>query len=301
MREWQTLKTTVNGLEMTFDRAGKKDHPTVLLLHGIPGWRGTWHAAGAILAQSCNVIVPDLLGFGNSAEPAKGCHAEGQASALAALLDSLDLKSVHVAGFDYGGPVALCLLRRHPKRIETLTLLATNAFRDTPIPPPLKIAKVPMLGEAAFRVIMGKTGLSMMWFAAVRDKKAFPRDRYRQALEFPAGVRWTRQIFINSLRHLDALYRPIEESLSSITVPTTVIWGDADPFFPVSVGKRTTAAIPGARYLEFTQCGHFVPEEQPSQVASAISQSILAAAERRLAPAQNWPVLRHDARRRRNC
>ncbi len=281
MPVWRTLETSVDGRRMTFDRAGQIGRPPVLLLHGIPGWRGTWHEAGGILAQECDVIAPDLLGFGDSAEPPAGCHADGQAKAIAALLDSLGLKSVHLAGFDFGGPVAVSLLRTQPQRFASLTLLATNVFRDTPIPAPLRIAKVPILGEAAFRLIMGKTGLSMMWFAAVRNKETFKRDRYRQALQFPAGVKWTRQIFINSLRNLDVLYKPIEESLSSVAAPATVIWGDSDPFFPVSVGKRTAAAIPGARYLEFAQCGHFVPQEQPFLVASAIAESIRTAAHDR--------------------
>ena len=274
MHSWQTSNVNVGGLTMTFDRAGKPGQPPVLLLHGIPGWRGTWHEAGRALAECCDVIVPDLLGFGESAEPPAGCHAQGQAEALAALIDALGLESVHVVGFDFGGPVALSLLRTQRRRVASLTLLATNAFSDTPIPAPLRIARVPVIGDAAFRLMMGKTGLSMLWFAAVRNKERFPRERYRQALQFPAGVRSTRSIFLNSLRNLDTLYRPIESSLSQISVPATVIWGDSDPFFPVSVGRRTAAAIPGARYLELANCGHFVPEEQPSLVASAIADGI---------------------------
>lgn len=280
---WTTSTAVINGIQIAFDRGGNQHGIPVLLLHGIPGWRATWHQAGAILAQSHDVIVPDLLGFGHSGEPPAGCHARGQADAIAALLDHLGVKSVHLAAFDFGGPIALSLWHSHPALLESLTLLATNLFTDTPIPPPLRIAKVPMLGDAAFRILMGKTGLSMMWWAAVRRKDRFPRGRYQQALQFPAGVRWTRQIFISSLRHLQVLYQPIEASLSSVTIPTTVIWGDADPFFPVAVGQRTAAAIPGARYVELADCGHFVPEEQPALVASAIRESIRSATARPIA------------------
>jgi pimeloyl-ACP methyl ester carboxylesterase len=70
---------------------------------------------------------------------------------------------------------------------------------------------------------------------------------------------------------LDNLYRPIEETLGSISVPTLVVWGDSDPFFPVAIGRRTAAAMPNATFLPLRDCGHFLPEEHPLAVADAIA------------------------------
>ncbi|HYE87224.1 MAG TPA: alpha/beta hydrolase, partial [Vicinamibacterales bacterium] len=149
---------------------------------------------------------------------------------------------------------------------------------DTPIPPPLQIARVPYLGEAAFRLMMGELGLTMMWFAAVKKRSAFPLRRYREVLRFSRGLRSTRQVFVRSLRNLSKLYKPVQDSLASVTVPALVIWGDAEPFFAVDVGRRTASAIPGARFLLIADCGHFVPAEHSETVAAAISQLIAAAA-----------------------
>jgi pimeloyl-ACP methyl ester carboxylesterase len=238
---------------------------TFLLLHGIPGWRGTWSQVARQLSASATVLVPDLLGFGDSGPPGADCHATGQAAAVLAMLQARGISAVHLVGFDFGGPIACTLLRIAPSRVRSLTLIATNVFPDTPIPGPLRIAGVPILGEAAFRLMMGRTGLSMMWLAAVKNRTAFPWSRYRLALT-PGGVRWTRRIFLFSLRHLDMLYRPVQQGLADIDVPVTVIWGAADPFFPGTVGRRTAASISGARYVEVPECGHFVPEEHPEAV-----------------------------------
>ena len=239
---------------------------TFLLLHGIPGWRGSWRAVAMDLARSATVVVPDLLGFGESTEPPSLLHAEGHAASLIGFLASRGLGPVHLSGFDFGGPTACALIRMAPDRVKSLTLISTNVFPDTPIPLPLKIARVPGLGAAVLRVMMGEWGLSMMWWAAVRQKNAFSWRRYRQALN-ETGVRSTRRIFLESLRRLDELYGPIAIGLSRVAVPAQVIWGDSDPFFSTSIGRRTAAAIPGARYVELAGCGHFVPEEHPTAVA----------------------------------
>lgn len=266
------LLVTFESSHIAYDRYG--DGPPILLLHGIPGWRGNWARVARLLGSTCSVIVPDLMGFGESGPAPHDNHAAGQSRALVHLLDALGLESVHLAGFDFGGPVAVTLLRDHPARVRSLALLATNVFTDTPVPLPLRIARVPIAGDLAFRMLMGRTGQRMLWIPATRNRRAFPWARYRQVLQFAQGVTSTREIFFNSLRDLDRLYRPIEAHLPRISVPTTVLWGTADPFFPVSVGRRTAAAIPGARYVEIDDCGHFIPEEQPALVARELSAAL---------------------------
>lgn len=256
---------------IAYDQYGSGATP-LLLLHGIPGWRENWARVATQLGSAYTVVVPDLMGFGESGPAPADNHAAGQSRALVHLIDALGIESVHVAGFDFGGPIAVTLLRDHPSRVRTLALLATNVFTDTPVPLPLRIASLPIAGDLAFRILMGRMGQRMLWIPATRNRRAFPWLRYRRVLQFTQGVTSTREIFLRSLRHLDRLYRPIEEHLPRITVPTTVLWGTADPFFPVSVGRRTAAAISGSRYVEIADCGHFIPEEQPAVVARELAR-----------------------------
>lgn len=270
MNPWSTRTVTIAGRRVRFDISPGTGTP-ILLLHGIPGWRGTWHPAGARLAATHRVIIPDLPGFGESDPPRAPMHAREHAALLLQLLDHLDIAAAHVCGFDFGGPIAVWMIRLAPLRVTTLTLLSANTFTDTPVPAPLRIARVPYLGEAAFRLLMGKTGLTLMWFPAVVQRATFPISRYRRMLDFATGVRTTRQVFVDSLRRLDTLYRPIEDALPMITVPTSVIWGDSDPFFSLAIGRRVAQAIPGATFVPIARCGHFVPCEHPDRVAEAIT------------------------------
>lgn len=257
---------------MTLDRYGVSG-PAVVLLHGIPGWRGTLAEVGRRLGSHCQVVVPDLLGFGGSDDPPPGSHAVEQAIAVIDLIDTLDLPRVHMVGFDFGGPTAVLAAGRAPHRVLSMTLLATNLFPDTPIPIPLRLAGVPLLGDLFFRLAFGRWGLSMMWLAAVADRGAYPFARHRASIRFPRGVAWTRRIFQVSLRDLPGLYGRVEKAALALKLPSLVLWGDRDPFFPPSVGHRTAAAV-GAELRVLAGCGHFVPEERSGEVAAAILELV---------------------------
>ena len=242
-----------------------------LLLHGIPGSAFAWEKVGQHLAERYQVIIPDLPGFGQSEKLQDDYYMEGQARALNKFLDTIGIKHLYLGGHDFGGPVAITLMRLFPElQINGLVLSATNMFTDTPVPPPLKVASVPVLGDMTFKVMVGnRLGLRMIYLAATRQKDAVTWDEFKRHLT-PSGIALTRQIFQRSLADLKTNYQPIEELLPQIEVPTLVLWGDSDPFFPTPVAKRTAQAIGGAALKIYPHTGHFVPEEQPNSVAQDI-------------------------------
>jgi len=245
----------------------------VVLLHGIPGSALAWAAVGARLAGDCRVVIPDLAGFGQSAAPAGDYYMEAQARAVRELLARLDIGELVLGGHDFGGPVALTLLRLHPElRVRGLILSATNLFTDTPVPPPLRLARVPGIGPAMFRLMAGtRVGLWLMYQAATAGKSQATWARFRCHLT-AGGMDLTWRIFQRSLADLETNYRPIEALLPGLDLPALVLWGDRDPFFAVSVGERSHRAIPGSVLRVLPGTGHFVPEEQPDRVAAEIRE-----------------------------
>ena len=80
--------------------------------------------------------------------------------------------------------------------------------------------------------------------------------------------RWARQVEAVMAR-ID--YRP---NLPAISVPTLVLVGDSDTFTPPDRSKEMAAAIPGARLVLVSECGHASTIEQPDAVNRALVEWI---------------------------
>jgi pimeloyl-ACP methyl ester carboxylesterase len=245
---------------------------TVLLLHGIPGVGAVWDEVSRLLCARYRVVVPDLVGFGDSArtDDIQALWADAQAAAVLALIDDLRIDEALVVGHDFGGSVAAHLVAQARRRVGGLVLASTNAFGDTPIPFPLSGILWPVVGRAWERIIFSAPSLRMMARQGVGDRATkldphlYVGDREQ--------ARAIRTLFASALRDLASRYGPITEMLGRVDVPTRVVWGDRDPFFPVEQAHRTAELIQGAHTSVLPGAGHFLPEEKPAQLAEEVDR-----------------------------
>lgn len=242
-----------------------------LLLHGIPGSALTWETVGELLAPHYRVIIPDLAGFGRSEPSGEDYYMEAQAKAVKGVLDRLGISELYLGGHDFGGPVGLTLMRLYPAvNVKGLALSATNTFTDTYVPPPLRIARVPLIGAMFFKMMVGnRAGMRMLHAAATVQKKEASWEKFERHLT-PSALDLTRRIFQRSLADLESNYHAIEDLLVRLVTPTLVLWGAEDPFFGTLVGERVHRTIRGSALKIYERTGHFVPEERPHLVARDI-------------------------------
>lgn len=243
----------------------------LLLLHGIPGSAHSWEAAGEHLTSNYDVIIPDLGGFGASDTLEHLDHdfyLEAHADAVHRFVNDLGIRNFFLGGHGFGGAVALTLLRLFPEHaVEGLVIAATNLFASSSVPLPLRLARVPGLGSVLARLVGGtRPGLWLMYWAAVYNKSVFRYADFKRHFT-ASGLRQTQQVLRRSLIDPQGKYREIDESLAQIDVPTLVLGGDRDPFFPVSEAKRIVRALPYATLTILDETGHFVPEERPEMTA----------------------------------
>lgn len=251
--------------------------PTVVLLHGIPGQGRSWRPVQAALDGAFDVVVPDLIGFGDSHRPSRptidNVGPAAQAASVAALLDGLAVHDATVVGHDFGAPVAVLLAAARPDLVGALTLLAGNTFPDTPIPFPLSLTNAPVIGGPLSRLLFSAPSLHLMLRqgtgpgSAPPDAGVYLGDRDQR--------RAIATIFSGALTRLAELYSPIAAALAALPVPVLVGWGDRDPFFPIAQGERTAAAA-SARLHVFHEAGHFLPHERPAEVAREIAAFAMA-------------------------
>lgn len=245
----------------------------VVLLHGIPGSGAIWEAVARDLASDYRVLVPDLLGFGESPRPSsiEALWADAQAEALHDALKAAGVKRAVFAGHDFGGLVAL-KLAQHPNAqglIAGLSLAATNVFCDTPIPLPIRAVTWPLLGPVAECVLFSRPSLAMM-LRQGSDRAPDPQIYLGDADQRHAIA----TIFAHALRELDSRYAFAEPTLSQLDVPVLVVWGERDPFFPLPQAERTVAVARHGRLAVYDGARHFLPGERPMQLAGDLRQLI---------------------------
>lgn len=101
--------------------------PPLFLVHGAADDSRTWRPQLDDLADEFTVVAWDEPGAGRSSDLPKGFELADYAHCLAALIETVELGPVHIAGLSWGGTVVLELYRRHPELVATLILIDTYA------------------------------------------------------------------------------------------------------------------------------------------------------------------------------
>jgi 3-oxoadipate enol-lactonase len=97
----------------------------LLLIHGLGSSGADWEWQVRALERRFRVIVPDLPGSGFSS-PIEGDFRIGDfAQTLWALLDHLKISHTNIAGFSFGGAVALEMALQRPDSVPRLALINT--------------------------------------------------------------------------------------------------------------------------------------------------------------------------------
>ena len=130
----------VDGFELAYDRTGSG--PAVVLLHGWPGDRTDYRDLVPLLS-GCEVVVPDLRGFGHSdkhvADPVEQYSGVAQARSVADLITSLGIARAVVIGYDIGSRIAQALARARPELVSALVIsppvpgVGTRVFGPGPL------------------------------------------------------------------------------------------------------------------------------------------------------------------------
>ena len=96
----------------------------VVFLHGAWNDGSEWVSTMELLAENIHCFSPDLLGFGESANPKIHHSINLQVECLADFLKALKLEKVYLAGNSLGGWIAASYALKYPEQISGLILLA---------------------------------------------------------------------------------------------------------------------------------------------------------------------------------
>lgn len=242
----------------------------VVLLHGTPSSSYLWSGVVKRLSKRWKVYVYDLLGYGAS-EKREGQHVSiaAQTELLGELLGFWGLESPCVAGHDIG---AVIVLRAHllggiPYRRLALLDAVAIAPWITPLSRHVKkyLEAYQTMPHHAYRQILG-THLRTAIHKEMSGEDLAPYLAPWLGEEGQAA--YFRQVAQFDERHTDE----IEPLYRSIAMPTLILWGEEDGWLVPALGERLHKVIPQSRLQMIPEAGHFAPEDNPQEVASALDK-----------------------------
>jgi proline iminopeptidase len=254
----ETLTRSLRGVELFERRLGHG--PATVVLHGGPGAHHDYLLPGFdALADRRTLIYYDQRGGGRSAVPRDvPVGWREQVADLEALREAWGLERLSIAGYSWGGLLALLYATEHPGRVERLALVSpAPAWRAARLEFERRFTErtmAPALQEA--RATLRASGLRE------RDPAAFQRRTFELSVagyfHDPAKVSGltpfrvtgrTQQEVWDSLGDYD-----LRPALARLRIPAIVVHGDDDPIPAESA--ETLAALLAAPLHLLADCGH---------------------------------------------
>ncbi len=266
------------GTELCTESFGNPTDPPVLLIMGI-GASMLWWEEGfcqMVARRGRFVIRYDHRDTGRSGtyEPGRpGYTGEDLVDDAAGVLDAYRLRAAHIVGVSAGGAFAQLLALDFADRVLSLVLISTSPAMsgDRALPPPtaefarfVATAKVDWANPESVIEYLVDSSRSLAGSQRPFDERA-SRDLARREVARARNIA-ALQNHNNIPEGDDRTRRP----LSTITAPTLVIHGTADPMFPLEHAKALAHEIPDATLLPLEGMGHGVDRTDWEAIARAI-------------------------------
>lgn len=278
-RDWPNREAsrfvTAGGIKWHVQVMG--EGPPVLLIHGTGASTHSFRDLARLLARDHTVVVPDLPGHGFSGEPASavGYSLPGVARGLAALLHTLALKPVLVAGHSAGAAVAIRMTLDgaiHPVAVVSLNgaLLPFPAMPNSFLAPAAKFLASASITARAFSLLAGsRPSVERMLRSTGSQIDPEGTRLYARLVASPGHVHGALALMANWDLH------PLARDLPHLPSRLILVTGSKDGMVPPSEAFRVRALFPTAELVSLRGLGHLAHEERPGDVA-ALSERIMA-------------------------
>jgi pimeloyl-ACP methyl ester carboxylesterase len=269
-----------NGIEIWTEDFGSTSDPTILLIMGAAAQGIVWpdELCDALAQAGRHVIRYDNRDTGQSTSfdfSAQPYTVSDMARDAVGVLDAYSVGAAHVVGASMGGMIAQTIALEHPDRLMTLT-----SIMSTPLGTSLSSSGLPGPSQGVRDALAAMTEpprddeqrvdrAVVLWRALSGTIDPFDEQ----------GVRAREKRILERARNIDvapnhqlamASSPDRTDRLRTITTPTLVIHGTADPILPFAHGEATTKAIPGAELISVDGMGHELPASSVPIIAAAI-------------------------------
>lgn len=237
--------------------------PSVVFLHGYPLHHAMWVPELEDLSPEYRVTAVDLPGYGLSKTAAVPDTLGGFADEVHRSVGRRTSGPGVVVGHSFGGYVALEWLRRHPERFRALVLTNTRSEGDTPEARQKRLATARRLEEPGQGLDVEEVVRGLVAPATWQGGRRIVDDLRAIVSEAPTGS--VRRTLVAIADRPD-----LTPVLSTIRVPTLVIWGEEDRLIPPEQTRTMITRIPGGSGAGIPGAGHVPSLETPESFVALL-------------------------------
>lgn len=277
---WEKLDWHWQEHKIRYTVAGKGK--PLLLIHGFGASIGHWQKNIPVLAEAgYRVFALDLLGFGASDKADVKYTLELWQSQIK------DFWSEHIneptvfVGNSIGALISLMLVTNYPEIAAGGVLIncagglnhrpgELNPILGTVMSSFTKLIASPVTGNLIFNNIRRKSQIRRTLYQVYRDRNAVT-DELVEMLYQPSCDKGAQKVFASVLTAPPGTSP--SQLLPNLTLPLLVIWGEKDPWTPVSGAKiyqDLTEKNPDVRFEIVKNAGHCPHDENPQAVNAKI-------------------------------
>ena len=236
------------------------DGAPVVLLHGLGCSAASWDDTVRQLIRSHQTVSIDLRGFGSSDRTYGAFELADLATDVRLVLERLELDPAPVVAHSMGGMVAQHLCLDAPERVTGLLLCGTTSGPT----PEIREASVQLasLAREAGAVALAEAMAPLLFGPDTLQNRP---DQVEEFIgSFGSCDDQVLALALDAIAAFDVTAR-----LGDITVPTTVLAGEHDPY--LADCRRLAELIPGAEIRVLDGLGHMAPFEATDRFVAEVS------------------------------
>lgn len=224
----------------------------LVFVHGYFGGSLQWAGQVDAFSDQFRVITPDLPGFGKNPEMTTPESIRGLALYVLDELDKLDVHRFHLVGHSMGGMIVQEMIAIAPERVDQLVLYGTG-------PVGLMPGRFETLDESRSDLRDKGVEATGRRIAATWFQNGESAEGYEICAELATQA--SLQAGLAGLSAMETWSGV--SSLSKITSPTLVLWGDGDRAYLWEQPEQLWREIAGANLAVIPGCSHAVHLEKP--------------------------------------
>jgi pimeloyl-ACP methyl ester carboxylesterase len=244
---------------------------TAILLHGLPAQSLIWTGLMRPLAKNgIRSIAPDWIGFGSSSKPEPRDFAytpEAFLTALAELVDSLDLERFSLVVQGFLGTVGIQYAIRYPERVDKLVILNAPLTTEAKLPWKLQQLTFPVAGE-----MLTQDPLTVER-ALEAGSKYVIEDKYLEVYRQPylkSSVAGRTLLATTRNLQLKAALAEITTGLPKLDIPIEIIWGINDPWLDISPAQTCVKTLKQGHLTTLPTAAHYPQEHWYAEIEKSI-------------------------------